>query len=144
MSTIRDRAAGPLPPGTPEERYGQRSLDRSERRLRVVGVVFGIVLLAVVGWLGWSRAAGQDVTGTVIAFQVVSDDLVEVHQEVRKDAGAIGQCTLRSRGADGSEVGWKDVRVGERASQVDTVVRIRTNGRRAVTAELVRCRQVSG
>lgn len=124
--------------GLPEGRYGRDSTESSARRLRVVGAVLGAGLLALVGWFGWSYIGGQDVSGELIGYKVLSDDTVEVHLEVRKDADAVGVCTLRSRSEDGAEVGLKDVRITERSSRVDTVVEIQTTAR-ATNAELLGC-----
>jgi hypothetical protein len=126
--------------GLPEGRYGRVADGSSTRRLRVVGAVLGAGLLALVGWFGWSYVGGQDVSGELIGYEVVSDDTVEVHLEVRKDAAAQGVCTLRSRAADGAEVGLKDVRITERASRVDMVVEMLTKAR-AANAELLGCRR---
>lgn len=127
---------GGLPPG----RYGRGTPEQSRRRLRVVGAVLGAAFLAVIGWFGWSYVDRQEVSGEMISYRVVSDDTVEVHLEVRKDAGTIGVCTLRSRSEDGSEVGLRDVRIAERSSRVDTVVQVHTKAR-ATNAELLGCQR---
>lgn len=132
MSVVRD--------GLPEGRYG-RGADadaRTDRRLRLVGAVLGVVLLLFVGWIGWDKLAGTEVSAEVIKFQVVSDQEVQVHVEVRKDAGVTAVCTLRSLAEDHGEVGRKDVRLAQDSSRVDTVVAIRTTGR-GTSAELVGC-----
>ncbi len=132
MSAVRD--------GLPEGRYG-RGADadaRTDRRLRLVGAVLGVVLLLFVGWIGWDKLAGTEVSAEVIKFQVVSDQEVQVHLEVRKDAGVTAVCTLRSLAEDHGEVGRKDVRLAQDSSRVDTVVAIRTTGR-GTSAELVGC-----
>lgn len=134
MTTVRD--------GLPAGRYGRRgdgaSEARTNRRLTVLGVVLGVVGLVVVGWFGYSYVAGQDVTAKLIKFDVVAEDEVQVHLEVRKDADTVGVCTLRSRSADGAEVGRADFTFDERSSRVDKVVTLRTIAR-ATTAELVGC-----
>jgi hypothetical protein len=132
MSAVRD--------GLPEGRYG-RGADadaRTDRRLRLVGAVLGVVLLLFVGWIGWDKLAGTEVSAEVIKFQVVSDQEVQVHVEVRKDAGVTAVCTLRSLAEDHGEVGRKDVRLAQDSDRVDTVVTIRTTSR-GTSAELVGC-----
>ena len=57
---------------------------------------------------------------------------------VRKDSGAQGYCTLRSRAEDGSEVGRRDVRFDTRETRVDQVVTVRTTAK-ATSAELAGC-----
>lgn len=122
----------------PEGRYGRGTPDTSSRRLRWVGGLLGLGFLGLICWIGWSYIAGQEVSGELIRYQVVSDDTVRVHLEVRKDADAIGVCTLRSLGRDGAEVGLKDVRITQRGGQVDTVVTVHTRAR-ATNAELIGC-----
>ncbi len=57
---------------------------------------------------------------------------MQVHLEVRKDAGARGYCTLRSQAANGDEVGRADFRFDQHATRIDKVVTLRTTpgGRR--------------
>ncbi|MFI6349438.1 DUF4307 domain-containing protein [Streptomyces sp. NPDC050560] len=130
MSAVREEV--------PKDRYG-RSRDRhADRRLRAVGAVLGVALLALVGWLGYHYVAGQKVSGEVIAFKVTSDSAVDVHLEVRKDADTHGYCTLRSRSADGTEVGRADFRFDQDSGRVDKVVTLRTTAR-GTSAELVGC-----
>jgi hypothetical protein len=74
----------------------------------------------------------------VITFKAVSDNAVEVHLEVRKDAGAHGYCTLRSQADDGSEVGRADFRFDQDSPRIDKVVTLRTTSRGG-TAELLGC-----
>ncbi|QKW08837.1 DUF4307 domain-containing protein [Streptomyces sp. NA04227] len=126
----------------PEGRYGRTSSQRpdesADRKLKAVGAALGVVLLAVVGWFGWDYVNGQRLSGEVIKFKVVSDRAVEAHLEVRKDADAKGYCTLRSRSADGAEVGRADFRFDENKGRVDKVVTLRTT-ERGTSAELVGC-----
>jgi len=123
----------------PEGRYGRsRSDAQADRTLRRVGFVLGAVALVLVGWYGWAKIAGTQVSAQVITFQVASDHAVETHIEVRKDSGVTAVCTLRSVSEDGTEVGRRDVRLTERKSRIDTVVTIRTTAR-GTSAELVGC-----
>lgn len=131
MTAVRDDA--------PTGRYGRRPDDaRTERRLKLVGGALGVGMLALVAWLGYSYITGQEVSGELIKFRVISDEEVQAQLEVRKDADATGVCTVRSQAADGSEVGRADFTFGEPASRVDKVVTLRTIAR-AATAELVGC-----
>jgi hypothetical protein len=124
----------------PEGRYGRGSdADaRADRTLKRVGVVLGAIALVLIGWFGWTKIAGTQVSGEVIKFQVVSDTAVQVHIEVLKDAGTTAVCTLRSVSEDGDEVGRRDVRLSAHRTQIDTVVTIRTTAR-GTSAELVGC-----
>lgn len=128
------------PDGLPEGRYGRGAdADASaDRRLRLVGSVLGVVLLLFVGWIGWDKLTGSEVSAEVIKFKVVTDQEVQAHIEVRKDAGVTAVCTLRSLAEDHGEVGRKDVRLNQHTSRIDTVVTIRTTSR-GTSAELVGC-----
>ncbi|MGE9692491.1 MULTISPECIES: DUF4307 domain-containing protein [unclassified Streptomyces] len=117
-------------------RYGRDK--RTDRQLKTVGAVLGVLLLVVVGWFGWSYIAGQKLSAEVISFDVVSDHEVKAHLEVRKDEDAKGTCTMRSQAGDGAEVGRADFRFDQSAKRVDKVVTFRTTSR-GTTAELVGC-----
>lgn len=122
----------------PEGRYGRSADDRADRKLKIVGAGLGVALLGVIGWFGYDYVAGQKISAEVIKFSVTSDTEVQVHLEVRKEADATGTCTLRSRSADGSEVGRLDVAVSQGRSRIDEVVKVRTTAR-GTSAELVQC-----
>ncbi|HET6358783.1 DUF4307 domain-containing protein [Streptomyces sp.] len=123
----------------PEGRYGRSADDRADRKLKIVGAGLGVALLGVIGWFGYDYIAGQKISAEVIKFSVTSDTEVQVHLEVRKNADTTGSCTLRSRSADGSEVGRLDVAVGRRGTtRIDEVVKVRTTAR-GTSAELVQC-----
>ncbi|WP_367124314.1 DUF4307 domain-containing protein [Streptomyces phytohabitans] len=125
----------------PEGRYGRSADARADRTLRTVGLVLGVLALALVGWFGFSYVSGADVSGELIKFKVVSDDSVEAHLEIRKDSDVRGVCTLRAMDEEDGEVGRKDVRVDGDESRVDTVVTMRTTGL-AASVELVNCESV--
>jgi hypothetical protein len=131
MSTVRDRP--------PEGRYGRVGDTAVDRRLKRLGAVLGSLAALGIGLGGWWYLSSHAVSGQVVAFQVVSDSEVRVHLEVDKDAGQVAVCTLRSQAADQSEVGRRDVTIAQHASQVDTVLTIRTAGR-GTTAELIDCK----
>ncbi|MGW7059207.1 DUF4307 domain-containing protein [Streptomyces sp. NPDC054904] len=128
--------------GLPEGRYGRSEDERADRRLKVVGSVLGVGLLAVVGWIGWDYVGGQSVSAEMIKFQILSDTEVKVHLEVRKDAGVTGVCTLSSQDEQHGEVGRADFTFAQRDTRVDEVVTLRTTGR-ATAVELVGCQTAS-
>lgn len=139
MADVRQRV--------PEGRYGRagRPVEgraereaRTDRRLKITGGVLGVAMVGLIVWIGGSYLAGEDVSGELIKFKVVSDEATEAHLEVRKDAGTEGVCTVRVRSEDGAEVGRKDVPVDAGPSRVDTVATVRTAAR-ATSAELVGC-----
>ncbi|MFF9406745.1 DUF4307 domain-containing protein [Streptomyces anandii] len=121
----------------PEGRYGRSADERADRKLKIAGGVLGAVLLALVGYFAYHYVGQNEISGQVIAFQA-SDDSVQVHLEVHKDAGARGYCTLRSQAANGDEVGRADFRFDQHATRIDKVVTLRTTSR-GTTAELLGC-----
>ncbi|MEU6483311.1 DUF4307 domain-containing protein [Streptomyces sp. NPDC046887] len=130
MSTVREQR--------PEGRYGRSADERADRRLKAVGSVLGVLLIAMVGWFGYDYIAGQKVSAEMIKFDVSADDRVQVHLEVRKDSGDTGSCTLRALAEDGGEVGRRDVRFDQLVDRIDEVVTVRTT-RRATSAQLMGC-----
>ncbi|MFC9297535.1 DUF4307 domain-containing protein [Streptomyces sp. NPDC057011] len=134
MSAVRE--------GLPEGRYGRSADERADRKLKVIGSVLGVVLLGVVGWIGWDYVAGQSVSAEVIKFQVVSDNEVKVHLEVRKESSVTGVCTLSSQDKEHNEVGRADYTFAQSESRVDEMVSLRTTGR-ATMIELVGCQPSS-
>ncbi|POX59872.1 DUF4307 domain-containing protein [Streptomyces sp. Ru62] len=121
----------------PEGRYGRSSDQRADRKLRIAGSVLGTALLALIGYFAYHYVAQNEISAEVITFQA-SDDAVQVHLEVRKDAGSTGYCTLRSQSADGAEVGRADFRFSGSATRIDKVVTLRTTAQ-GTTAELLGC-----
>jgi Domain of unknown function (DUF4307) len=130
MSAVRERL--------PEGRYGRTADAAADRRLRVLAVVFGGLLVVGMALGGWWYVSANSVSGDVISFQVVSASEVKAQLQVYKGAGQTAQCTVRSLATDQSEVGRKDVTVSKHGSTVDTVVIIRTTAR-ATDAEIVGC-----
>ncbi|MGW2178936.1 DUF4307 domain-containing protein [Streptomyces sp. NPDC001732] len=122
----------------PENRYGRSADQRADRKLRIIGSVLGVVLLGVVGWIGYGYVTGQGISAEVIKRKVVSDERVDVHLEIRKDKDAKGYCTLRAQHEDGSDVARKDFRFDESTDRIDRVVSLRTTAR-ATSVELLGC-----
>jgi hypothetical protein len=121
----------------PEGRYGRSADGRADRRLKVIGSVLGVALLALVGFFAFHYVAGNRISAEVISFDT-SDSAVKVHLEVRKDPGVTGYCTIRSQAEDGAEVGRADFRFGQDATRVDKVLTLRTTAP-GTTAELLGC-----
>ncbi|MFJ2898225.1 DUF4307 domain-containing protein [Streptomyces sp. NPDC087218] len=122
----------------PENRYGRSADQRADRKLKIIGSVLGVVLLGVVGWIGYDYVTGQGISAEVIKRRVVSDQQVDVHLEIRKDKAAKGYCTLRAQHEDGSDVARKDFRFDESTDRIDRVVSLRTTAR-ATSVELLGC-----
>lgn len=127
-----------VPETLPENRYGRSADQRADRKLKIIGSVLGAVLLGVVGWIGYDYVTGQGISAEVIKRQVVSDQRVDIHLEVRKDKDAQGYCTLRAQHEDGSDVARKDFRFDERTDRIDRVLSLRTTAR-ATSVELLGC-----
>ncbi|MEU1054868.1 DUF4307 domain-containing protein [Streptomyces sp. NPDC005876] len=121
----------------PESRYGRSSDERADRTLKIVGAVLGAALLALIGWFGYHYVGQNKISGEVISFDA-GQESVEVHLEVRKDAGVSGYCTLRSQAEDGSEVGRADFRFSGDDTRIDRAVTLRTKAP-GTTAELLGC-----
>ncbi|MEV7725684.1 DUF4307 domain-containing protein [Streptomyces sp. NPDC101733] len=130
MSAVRE--------GLPEGRYGRSADERADRKLKIVGSGLGVVLLAVVGWIGWDYVGGQAVSAEVIKFKIASASEVKVHLEVRKDASVVGVCTLSSQDEDHTEVGRADFTIPAGEKRVDEVVTLKTTAR-ATMVELIGC-----
>jgi len=111
---------------------------RADRTLKVAAIVLGTLTAVGLICYGWIYIAGTKVSAQVVAFEVVSDQAVEIHLEVHKDAGTTAVCTVRSVDVNQSEVGRKSVRLSQHEKQVDTVVTLRTTAR-GETGELVGC-----
>ncbi|AKN71275.1 MULTISPECIES: DUF4307 domain-containing protein [Streptomyces] len=121
----------------PEGRYGRSSDRRADRKLKIAGSVLGAVLLALIGFFFYHYVAKNEINAEVISFRA-SADSVQVHLEVRKDAGASGYCTVRSQSADGAEVGRADFRFSGPDTRIDKVVTLRTTAE-GTTAQLLGC-----
>lgn len=123
-------------------RHGAPSDDaRKDRTLKITGAVLGASLTALIVWSGSAYVSTHDISGELIAWDVISDEAVDVHLQVQKKAnGAMVVCTLRSVSHTGQEVGRKDVRLEKPGQRVDTHVSLRTT-RRTTAVELVGCRR---
>ncbi|KAA0935362.1 MULTISPECIES: DUF4307 domain-containing protein [Streptomyces] len=121
----------------PEGRYGRSADERADRKLKIVGSVLGVALLALVGFFALHYVGGNKISAEVISFEL-SDSAVKVHLEVRKDSGVTGYCTVRSQAEDGAEVGRADFRFDQDATRVDKVLTLRTTAP-GTTAELLGC-----
>ncbi|NGN63771.1 DUF4307 domain-containing protein [Streptomyces sp. A7024] len=127
----------------PEGRYGRAagsSDARADHRLKIIGLVVGVLAAVGIGWLGYSYISSQDVSGQLVGFDPVSDTKVTARVEVHKDADATGVCTLRALSSDKGEVSRKDVTVAaDRGSSAVVTVPMRTT-ERAASVELIGCK----
>ncbi|MDL5203506.1 DUF4307 domain-containing protein [Streptomyces sp. ALI-76-A] len=121
----------------PEGRYGRSSDERADHKLKIAGAVLGALLLVLMGYFAYHYVGKNRISAEVITFKPAKES-VEVHLEVRKDAGARGYCTVRSQAENGAEVGRADFRFDGDATRIDKVVTLRTTSP-GTTAELLGC-----
>lgn len=130
--------ASPSPLPLPAAVSGLADDARKDRVLKVVG---GVLATAFVGFLAWSGTVyltGQNYSGELLTFEVISPEAVEGRLSVHKNADSVVVCTLRSLSEQGKEVGRLDVRFPDRKETVNRVVTVRTTDR-ATALELVGC-----
>lgn len=126
-------------PRLPEGRYGRSGNGESDRRLKVVGAVCGVLGLGLIAWMGGSYLLRESkINGSVPTFQVLSDSEVQLHLSVRKGDGQAGTCTVRSQGDDHGVVGVADFPVPAAGKTYEATVTLRTTAR-GTTAELLGC-----
>ncbi|WP_336632595.1 MULTISPECIES: DUF4307 domain-containing protein [unclassified Microbacterium] len=91
-----------------DDRYGRR---RSGARRRGPWIAFGIVVVAVIGYFGWSTVAQSietvDVDNT--AFHLVDEHSVTVSFQVTLRRGAAVTCAIEAQDTDHGVVGWRVV-----------------------------------
>jgi hypothetical protein len=122
----------PVPAG----RYGADPA-QVERRTRRVYLACLAAVLVVIAVVGGNYLLRPSFDGEVVSFDV-TDTTVLIHLQVSKPGGKAGSCTVRSRDANGNEVGRVTVPLPEQPSSYDTVVTLRTSAR-GTTGELVGC-----
>ncbi|MFF0741246.1 DUF4307 domain-containing protein [Streptomyces sp. NPDC004111] len=142
MNAVRDEATGGTAGGggVPEGRYGRSADARADRKLKILGAVLGVLLLALVAWIGYGYITKQQISAELIKFDLNSSNTeVRVHLEIRKGSDATGTCTVRAIAESGAEVGRKDVRITQKGtSRIDEIYAIRTTAE-ATSAELLNC-----
>ncbi len=102
-------------------------------------------VLAIIGipWMVWAglHAANPDVTGKVVAFDVVSDTRIDVTVTIqRPDPARAATCTVVTKAVTYDTVGELPFEVAPGTQELTTqVVSVRTF-KRATSAELTDCR----
>ncbi len=111
----------------PESRYGHRAPAATRRR---IAIALGALVLAagvVVAVLGYQRFEGNDVEGSIGAYEVLDDQTVSVTISVtRKDPARPASCIVRARSRDGAETGRREILIPPSESktvQVTTTVK---------------------
>ncbi|MEU5691597.1 DUF4307 domain-containing protein [Actinosynnema sp. NPDC020468] len=122
----------------PEGRYGKprRPLPRWARwSLPVVGVLVG----ALVAWIGYRNLGTQPVEAKQTAFRVLDAGTVEITFEVvRETPEKPVVCIVRARADDGDETGRREVLVPGSRDTVRPKTVLKTS-RTAVTGEVFGC-----
>lgn len=94
----------------PEGRY---PTSRGIAPSRILAVVLGLMVVALgvgVAYLGYTKFTTPDVDGTLVSFDIVGPDRVDVRLNVtRDDPSEPAVCIVRSRSRDGSETGRREV-----------------------------------
>ena len=134
MSTTTEGAV-PLTP--PSGRYGADP-EVTERRMKRWYQAFAALFVLVIAGVAAAYVLQSSVDGEVETFQVVSSSKVLIHLQVTKPANSPGNCTVRSRDANGNEVGRVTVTIPKAASTYDTIVDLKTSSL-GTTGELVSC-----
>ena len=134
MSTTTEGAV-PLTP--PTGRYGADP-EATERRTKRWYQAFAALFVLVIAGVAAAYVLQSSVDGEVETFQVVSSSKVLIHLQVTKPANSPGDCTVRSRDANGNEVGRITVSIPKAPSTYDTIVDLKTSAL-GTTGELVSC-----
>jgi hypothetical protein len=134
----------PAEPGTggaaqpPAGRYSRRDEQRARVRGKRVYYVTVALVLGLVAVIGYTYVSGNPVNGELQTFQVISEHEVRITIQVNKPADRAASCTVRSRDANGDEVGRLSVAIPRGASDTQETVLLRTTAR-GTTGELVGC-----
>lgn len=123
------------PDGYPSGRYGGRSRPRW-RTFALSGL--GIALLtAVVSWYGLKNA-NPPISPTVLAYNVVSDQVTTVTFDVVKPASQAVVCAVEALDVNGVDVGRATVTLPAGQHDITRTVTLRTSAR-AITGQVEEC-----
>lgn len=99
----------------------------TRRRVATMLGVLTVVIALGLAVLAYERFEGNDVEGSMAAFEVLDADTVSVTISVtRKDPGRTVVCIVRTRSYDGAETGRREIVVGpaeDKTVQVTTTVK---------------------
>ncbi|WP_042412518.1 DUF4307 domain-containing protein [Streptacidiphilus anmyonensis] len=133
-----ESAAEQLAAQPPVGRYGRRDEKKARVRGKRVYYVTVALALALVAAIGYEYVSGNPVNGEVQTFQVISAHEVRITLEVSKPSDKAASCTVRSRDANGDEVGRVSVAIPKGTGDTQTTVLLRTTSL-GTTGELVGC-----
>ncbi|MGB7362702.1 MAG: DUF4307 domain-containing protein [Rhodococcus sp. (in: high G+C Gram-positive bacteria)] len=98
------------PQRLPEGRYPTSRGFAPSRILAVALTALVIALGVGVAYLGYTKFTTPDVDGTMVSFDIVGQDRVDVRLTVtRDDPSRPAVCIVRSRSRDGTETGRREV-----------------------------------
>ncbi|MBY6677775.1 MULTISPECIES: DUF4307 domain-containing protein [unclassified Rhodococcus (in: high G+C Gram-positive bacteria)] len=98
------------PQSLPEGRYPTSRGIAPSRVLAVALTLLVIALGVAVAYLGYTKFTTPDVDGTMVSFDIVGEDRVDVRLNVtRDDPSQPAVCIIRSRSRDGTETGRREV-----------------------------------
>jgi hypothetical protein len=117
-----------------QARYG---LDRRRRGPLAVAIVLIVTLALALGWSWWSLSQPR-ATGSMLRWEVVSVERVDLTFEVRREPGQPTFCVLRAQDVDHIDVAYTVIEIpaGDAYHQQDYRLRTLT---RAHIAELLAC-----
>lgn len=97
----------------PQERYGRPPMPETTRRRIVMGLGALVTAALIAGAVAaYFRFEGNDVEGTMGAYEVLDDQTVAVTISVtRKDPSTPAVCIVRARSKDGAETGRREILV---------------------------------
>lgn len=132
----------PGAPVFPPGRYGRRR--EPGRRRRLVPVLWGAVLLAVLGLVAaklYTQYGDPDYRAQLITYTGITDSRVVVDFRVTVPPGGSATCVLRARAHDGAEVGRAETTVRARPGERHVTARQEvTTTARPFIGEVLRCR----
>ncbi|MCI0685850.1 MAG: DUF4307 domain-containing protein [Sporichthyaceae bacterium] len=109
-------------------------------------LVLGLGWAIALSWLIWAALyhANPAVRGTLVGYEVTSDRSVAVRYEIVRKAGVTAECVIRSRAADGSEVGRRLIVIPPGPDRRIARTEVLTTTGRAITGEIRECRAAAG
>ncbi len=114
-----------------DDRYGRRPQASRNRVALLVVVGIAALFAATTLVFAWSRS-GTQVSVSVGAYSVVSDDETTVTFSVTKPDGTAVGCRVIAKDRSGAVVGSQDVTLPAAGHQVSRTVSLRTRGRAVV------------
>jgi hypothetical protein len=125
----------------PEERYGRVPMPETTRRRLVMGLA-ALVTAALVGGAvaAYHRFEGNDVEGTMGAYEVLDDQTVSVTISVtRRDPSVPAVCIVRARSRNGAETGRREILVEPADAQTIQLTTLVKSYQRPLVGDIYGC-----